>query len=123
MAGKMQVGSIGWLDLTVDDAEGLRDFYSAVVGWSHEPVSMGDYDDHVMTAADGTHTAGVCNRRGMNSAALPQWMVYIVVAELDASVAEVEARGGEVIERRTAFAVIRDPAGAVCALYQQPRED
>jgi large conductance mechanosensitive channel protein len=26
-------GSIGWLDLTVEDAPRLRDFYSAVVGW------------------------------------------------------------------------------------------
>ena len=27
------VGTIGWTDLTVPDADGLRDFYSAVVGW------------------------------------------------------------------------------------------
>lgn len=35
------VGSIGWLDLTVDDAPGLRDFYSAVVGWTPAEVPMG----------------------------------------------------------------------------------
>ena len=27
-----QTGKIGWIDITVDDAAGLRDFYAAVVG-------------------------------------------------------------------------------------------
>ena len=31
-------GKIGWIDMTVDDAEGVRDFYTAVVGWGHEAV-------------------------------------------------------------------------------------
>jgi predicted enzyme related to lactoylglutathione lyase len=28
------VGTIGWIDLTVPDAKSLRDFYSAVTGWT-----------------------------------------------------------------------------------------
>ena len=27
-AGKPAIGSIGWIDLTVDDAERVRDFYA-----------------------------------------------------------------------------------------------
>ena len=51
------------------------------------------------------------------------WLVYFVVASLDASVAEVRARGGKVLrEPRSAgggrYAVVSDPAGAVCALYE-----
>lgn len=38
---KHPVGSIGWIDLTVDDAPRVRDFYAAVVGWKPEPVPMG----------------------------------------------------------------------------------
>ena len=34
-------GTIAWTDLTVPDAEGLRDFYEQVVGWSSEGLSMG----------------------------------------------------------------------------------
>jgi predicted enzyme related to lactoylglutathione lyase len=30
------VGKIGWLDLTVDDADAVRDFYREVVGWKAE---------------------------------------------------------------------------------------
>ncbi|MGB5447975.1 MAG: hypothetical protein WBM80_03530 [Woeseiaceae bacterium] len=31
MSDKNQVGKIGWIDITVDDADGLRDFYKEVV--------------------------------------------------------------------------------------------
>jgi predicted enzyme related to lactoylglutathione lyase len=36
-----EVGSVGWIDLTVPEAEEVRDFYSAVVGWKSEPVDIG----------------------------------------------------------------------------------
>jgi predicted enzyme related to lactoylglutathione lyase len=34
-------GTITWQDLTVPDAEALRDFYASVVGWKAQPVRMG----------------------------------------------------------------------------------
>jgi predicted enzyme related to lactoylglutathione lyase len=118
------VGTIGWTDLTVDDADGVRDFYAAVTGWTPQPLSMGDYADYVMSTENGTAVAGVCHARGPNAALPPVWIVYIVVADLDASLAECGARGGAVIgSPRNAgggarYAVIRDPAGALAALYQ-----
>jgi predicted enzyme related to lactoylglutathione lyase len=36
MAGNADIGKIGWIDITVDDAGGLRDFYAKVVGWKPE---------------------------------------------------------------------------------------
>lgn len=33
------IGKIGWIDMTVDDASGLRDFYQKVVGWKVEDPS------------------------------------------------------------------------------------
>ncbi len=30
------IGKIGWIDMTVDDATGLRDFYQKVIGWNVE---------------------------------------------------------------------------------------
>lgn len=44
-------GSIGWIDLTVEDAPRLRDFYSAVVGWKPEDVPTEEYSDWVMALA------------------------------------------------------------------------
>ena len=118
------VGMIGWVDLTVPDADRLRDFYAAVTGWVPQPLSMGDYSDYVMaTPESGTGVAGVCHARGQNAAIPPVWLVYIVVADLDASLAACRAGGGEVLlgpksaGGAARFAVIRDPAGAVCALH------
>ena len=48
------IGKIGWIDMTVDDADFLRDFHKDVVGWTVEDTSMGDYSDYtMMSPADG----------------------------------------------------------------------
>ena len=47
---KPEVGEVAWSDLTVADAEGVRDFYAAVVGWTPEAAGIGDYSDYTMCA-------------------------------------------------------------------------
>jgi predicted enzyme related to lactoylglutathione lyase len=118
-------GTIGWADLTVPAAEATRDFYAAVVGWQAQALDMGGYSDFIMNApGTGAAVAGVCHARGGNAAIPAVWLIYITVSDLDTSLAECSARGGEVVVApRTAsgaarFAVIRDPAGAIAALYQ-----
>lgn len=119
-----KVGTVGWHDLTVPDAERVRDFYQAVVGWSPSPVSMGDYSDFNMTPpGGGDPVAGICHARGANAALPPQWILYFVVADLDRSIAACLQRGGQLLapaQKAGAgeYCMIRDPAGAVCALYQ-----
>jgi len=121
---KPPIGSIGWCDLTVREADSVRDFYRRVVGWTATELDMGGYADYVMNKpADGAATAGVCWARGTNAGLPPVWLVYFVVTSLDASIAQVRERGGEVLRPAAPsgggrFAVIRDPAGAVCALYE-----
>ncbi len=113
------------MDLTVDDASGLRDFYSAVIGWEPQPVSMGDYADYCMTPQNAQQpVAGICHRRGPNAQLPPAWLVYLTVPNIAASIASVEALGGKVLTQTRSssgghYAVIEDPAGAVCALYQE----
>ena len=117
-------GSIAWTDLTVSDADALRDFYLRVTGWKAEPVSMGEYSDYVMTSSAGDGVAGICHARGANASLPPQWLIYIVVEEVARAASECVALGGQVIDGPRpmgggSFCVIRDPAGAVCALIQQ----
>ena len=119
------VGAIGWVDLTVADAPGIRDFYAAVVGWAPTPLDMGGYADYMMQApgAPGPQ-AGICHARGANAALPAVWVPYVTVADLAASLAACRARGGAVLSGPqdagggATFAVIRDPAGAVVALHQ-----
>lgn len=123
-AQKAVVGTIGWIDLTVDDATRVRDFYAKVVGWTPADVPMGDYNDFNMVAANGHPAAGVCHRRGSNANLPPQWLIYIHVADLDASLAACTSNGGALLHGPVNFggmgryAVIRDPAGAVAGLFQ-----
>jgi predicted enzyme related to lactoylglutathione lyase len=119
-----EVGSIGWADLTVDDAARVRDFYRQVAGWAATEVDMGGYSDFVMHGAGaGRAVAGVCHARGANAGLPPVWLVYITVADLDASASRCVELGGRVVApARVAgggrFCVIEDPAGAVAALYE-----
>ncbi|CAM2068337.1 VOC family protein [Sulfidibacter corallicola] len=121
-----KVGSIGWIDLTVDNADEVRDFYKEVVGYKTSEVSMGDYADYCLNVPEtNTPVAGVCHARGENANLPAQWLIYMTVADLDASLAAVEARGGKIVVPAKGlaggrFAVITDPAGAISALYQPP---
>ncbi|MHC4099569.1 MAG: VOC family protein [Planctomycetota bacterium] len=123
-AKKPPVGTVGWMDLTVDNAGDVKDFYHQVVGWSASEVDMGGYSDFCMNApGSGTTVAGICHARGTNAGLPAQWLMYITVKDLEASVDRVEALGGKVIAGpkdvggQGRYCVIEDPAGAVAALY------
>src|SRR5260221_10211370 len=96
MGATREPGTISWQDLTVEDAEGVRDFYEAVAGWTPEPLSMGAYSDFVMNA-DGTPVAGICHARAGNAGLPPVWLIYITVDDLDHSLEESERLGGSLL--------------------------
>ena len=115
------VGALSWTDLTVSNADEIRKFYEAVVGWTHTPVEMGDYQDFCMNKpGDGQTVAGICHARGENAELPSQWLVYVIVNDLSESIVECESRGGKVLQGPRSlsggrFAVIQDPAGACLA--------
>ena len=117
-------GTITWQDLTVADPEAIRRFYSAVVGWEPESVGVAGSSDFVMNA-DGNGVAGICHARGANAELPPVWLIYITVADLDHSIDECQRLGGALVAAPRSYGggrycVIKDPAGAFCALYQPP---
>jgi uncharacterized protein len=121
------IGTLVWTDLTVPDAEKIRDFYSAVIGWSHAPVEMKGYNDYQMNSpGTGDAVAGICHARGTNADLPAQWLLYFRVADIEESVARCVQRGGTLLVSPKGmgtygrYCVIQDPAGAVAALIQQP---
>ena len=120
---KNKVGQIEWRDLTVEHAEHVSDFYSKVVGWQKQPVSLGDYDDFNMNQqSSGETVAGICHARGSNADIPPQWMMYVRVTDVEYSVKEVQQLGGQILKGPTSFGgesyyVIQDPAGAVLTIF------
>ena len=119
------VGTIGWMDLTVDDADSIRDFYSKVVGWKTVDVPMGEYNDYCMVPPESDDPiAGVCHRQGPNEKLPAQWLMYVTVSDLDESQANCEQRNGKILVgprdmgSHGRICVIEDPAGAVLALVE-----
>ncbi|MDX1522255.1 MAG: VOC family protein [Anaerolineae bacterium] len=119
---KPPLGSIAWIDLTVENAAQIRDFYSQVVGWEADALSLGDYDDFNMQPAGSDEAvSGICHARGPNANLPAQWLIYITVADVARSAEQCVALGGTIIDGpRTMgdqmFCLIQDPAGAVAAL-------
>ena len=119
---KPAVGSITWRDLTVPNAEEIRDFYGRVVGWESTEHDMGEYADfNINLPGSGQTVAGICHARGPNAKVPPQWLIYITVADVEESARRCVEGGGEVVDGPRSmgeytFCVIRDPAGAACAL-------
>ncbi len=115
---KPKPGTIGWHDLTVKDAENVSDFYKEVVGWEKVGLSMGDYDDYCMNnPGEEVPAAGICHARGVNANLPPQWLMYIQVENLDASLEKVKNMGGKVIGDKREwgdgfYCLVQDPAGA-----------
>lgn len=124
---KPEVGTLSWFDLTIPNAEEVRDFYSKVIGWKYQPVPMenGKYNDFNMIAPESDLiVTGVCHARGVNKNLPAQWMLYFTVKDLDKCIKECNASGGTVIVESKdmgnygRYCVIEDPAGAVCALFE-----
>ena len=91
---KKSVGAVTWLDLTVQDAAQIRDFYGEVVGRRPEGADMEGYQDFVMNQPEGGEcVAGICHARGPNADLPPVWLVYITVADLEHSVGALPRPG------------------------------
>ena len=125
MSSKVEIGSVTWNDLTVPNAEEVRDFYSKVVGWKYEPIDLGGYSDFSMISpGDGKTVAGVCHARGVNAGLPAQWLIYITVENIELSIKNCIELGGSVIlepkqmGEQGKYCVIKDPAGAVAALFE-----
>ncbi len=127
MSSQEEVGQIAWTDLTVTNAQEVRDFYREVVGWNYQPVDMGGYDDFNMVSPQTRKpAAGICHARGVNEGLPAQWLIYITVDSIEKSVERTVALGGKVLVQPKSmgtygtYCVIQDPAGAVAALIEQP---
>jgi len=128
-----KLGRILWHDLTVDDPGPLRPFYKAVAGWETRPHPMPEWDDYDVLASDPRAgaasgevapecVAGLCHARGSNANIPPVWLMYVQVDDAVAAARAAQDHGGTVLDGPRSmgggtFAVIRDPAGAIFAVF------
>jgi predicted enzyme related to lactoylglutathione lyase len=120
-----KIGDMAWLDLTVANATEVQDFYQKVIGWQADETPMGDHHDYTMISpVTGDAVSGICHAKGLNSDMPAAWLPYFLVANINESILAVRAQGGELLTDikfagKDQYIVIKDPAGAVCALYQK----
>lgn len=120
-----KIGHYNWIDLTVSDAESIRDFYKEIIGYSHTDIEMSGYKDYCLNSpSDDKTIAGICHRKSANSNLPPVWLVYFNVNNLNSSIDKVIRLGGKLISEIISYGpsgkyvIIQDPAGTFCALYQ-----
>lgn len=119
-----QPGGISWVDLTVENASELKDFYCKVLGFNASSISMSEYEDFVIQSpSDPDLQFGICHAKGVNQDLPPQWLIYFNVKDIDLAVKACIDAGGEVIRAKQTFdhyslAVVKDPAGAGFALVE-----
>ena len=117
-------GQFVWYDLMSPDVDGATRFYSEVVGWGTQ--QWDGPAEYTMWTASGVPIGGVVPLTGEHAAAgvVPHWMAYITVADVDATIEKAKSKGASVVaEPRDIpdtgrFAVIRDPQGALIAVYK-----
>lgn len=111
-------GSVTWNDARVADAEAAKAFYSAVFGYTYDPVPDAP-DGYTTVLAGGEPVFGLV---AVAQGVPPHWLTYFSVADVDAAVAIAARSGAGVLmpAEDTGFgriAVLTDPFGATLALH------
>jgi predicted enzyme related to lactoylglutathione lyase len=120
-----KIGEMAWLDLTVENAGEVKDFYQKVIGWQVEEIAMGDHSDFAMKSPEtGEAVSGICHSQGVNADMPSAWLPYFLVKDINDSIANVTELGGQLLTEikhagKDKYVVVKDPAGAVCSLYQK----
>jgi predicted enzyme related to lactoylglutathione lyase len=116
-AGRVnEAGCMVWNELASPDVERSAAFYRDLLGWEAEADATG----YATIRAGGALNGGI---RPVQEGERPAWLVYFSTASADDAVAVVREAGGAVIAGPVdatvgRIAVVRDPQGAVLALYE-----
>jgi predicted enzyme related to lactoylglutathione lyase len=117
-------GSMTWTDVRLTDVEAGKAFYSAVFGYTYQPVP-GAPDDYGTIHVGGDPVGGLGGMMGAPEGTPSHWVTYFSVADVDTAVAAAEAGGATVLmpAEDTPFgrmSILTDPFGATFALHMAP---
>ena len=111
-------GAMTWNDLLTSDVEGAREFYSALFGWSVDPVPESGGRYWVIRGLDGSNGGMMpLPTQGIP----PFWQPYFAVESLETAQAKVHDLGGRLLTEPMAvpsgaFVAVLDPPGAAFSL-------
>jgi uncharacterized protein len=89
-------GHVGWHELLAADRDQALDFYGQVFGWQRADADSDPTDLHMAFEAGGQTIGSMCTKRAIE--AVPFWLYYFNVGDIDLAVERVKAGGGELFE-------------------------
>jgi predicted enzyme related to lactoylglutathione lyase len=119
-------GTFCWVELGTTNGEAAKKFYTELFGWTFTDNPMGPDMVYTMLKLDGKDVGGLYQMSGeMTSQGIPpHWLSYASVTSADESAAKAKELGATLMKEPFdvttvgRMAVIKDPTGAVFALWQ-----
>ena len=118
-AGLDAPGRVGWHELLAADRGQAWAFYGALFGWRQEDAGT-DAGEYQPFSAGGLTIGGMLTRPA--TVAVPFWLYYFNVGDIDAAAQRVTAGGGQILEGPfdmpggSWIVQCADPQGAIFAL-------
>lgn len=111
-----------WIDLSTQNAEASRDFYSKLFGWQVDVNPDPQYGGYARAQLDGQDVAGIGPAQEADQPTA--WSFYVGTDDASEIARKVEAAGGRVIAApfdvgdQGRMAVFMDPVGAFFSVWQ-----
>lgn len=116
-------GSAAWFELYSPDAKQARDFYTAMLGATAEPMPGGM--EYYVIKHGAQQLCGIMQIDPSWGNFQPQWITYFAVANADETVARVKEHGGKILGNIDdspfgRIAALMDPSGASFKIVEAP---
>lgn len=121
---EMGSGRFGWNELLTTDVEAAKRFYGDVFGWESETKGIAPGWDYTLFKKGDNMVGGLFGITAEMGPLQPHWLSYVMSADIEADLAKAKAAGGTVLKEAFevpntgTLAIIRDPQGAVFALWK-----
>lgn len=116
-------GAACWADLRTHHPAEARHFYHELFGWSFVEGEQ-DHSGYLHIKNGEQFIGGISPGPGGDTQIPPHWLIYFQVSECDATAAKAKGLGAQFFVEPASmsgvgrFAVLKDPQGAVFALFQ-----
>jgi len=123
----LSLSRLVWLELTTDNVDGERTFYTSLMGWTTKDTPIpSQATPYVTVTANGQDFGGMVRLPGVGGP--PQWTPYFLTDNVQQLSRTAESLGGQLLMPPTEipsvgrFAVIKEPSGAYFGLidFLQP---
>lgn len=123
---ELKPGTFCWVELGTSNAEAAKSFYAQLFGWEYEDNPMGPDGVYSVLKLDGKDVGGLyqLNPDMVGQGIPPHWLNYVAVANVDETAEKAKSKGATLMNGPFdvgtfgRMAVVKDPTGAVFALWQ-----